>query len=321
MHALKRWIVIVVLAVIASAALAAYPERPITLIVAYPPGGGTDLVARALAPFVEKYLASGAKIVVVNRAGAGGEVGFAALANSLPDGYTIGFVNTPPLLTIPIERAAQFHWQRYEYVGNIIDDPCNFSVHTDTPIKNLAELAAYAKAHPGEVTVGTTGIGSDDHIAMLKFERAAGVKLRHIPFKGSADVRAAIAGRQIVVAAINIGEALQYQKGGTPIRNLVQMSPARTNLAPELPTAREQGYDLEMSSLRGLVAPKGIPSDVRERLVKAVAQSVTDPEFQAQAAKFFAPMRYLAPADYEALVRDADVMYRAMWREMPWADK
>lgn len=321
MHALKRWILTAVLSLIASAALGAYPERPITMIVAYPPGGGTDLVARALAPFVEKYLGGGAKIVVVNRAGAGGEVGFAALANSLPDGYTIGFVNTPPLLTIPIERAAQFHWQRYEYVGNIIDDPCNFSVHADTPIKNLAELAAYARAHPGEVTVGTTGIGSDDHIAMLKFERAADVKLRHIPFKGSADVRAAIAGRQIVVAAINIGEALQYQKGGTPIRNLVQMSPARTNLAPELPTAREQGYDLEMSSLRGLVAPKGISGDVRERLVKAVAQSVADPEFQAQAAKFFAPMRYLAPTQYEALVRDADVMYRAMWREMPWADK
>jgi tripartite-type tricarboxylate transporter receptor subunit TctC len=309
------------LILVSLAARAAYPERPITMIVAYPPGGGTDLIARALAPFVEKYLGSGAKIVVVNRAGAGGEVGFAALANSLPDGYTIGFVNTPPLLTIPIERAAQFHWQRYEYIGNIIDDPCNFSVHTDTPITNLAELAAYAKAHPGEVTVGTTGIGSDDHIAMLKFERAAGVKMRHIPFKGSADVRAAIAGRQIVVAAFNIGEALQYQKGGTPIRNLVQMSPARTNLAPDLATAREQGYDIEMSSLRGVVAPKGIPADVRERLAKAAAQSVADPEFQAQAAKFFAPLRYLAPAEYEALVRDADLMYRAMWKEMPWADK
>ena len=305
----------------ASIAMAAYPERPITLIVAYPPGGGTDLVARAVSPFIEKYLGGGAKIVVVNRAGAGGEVGFAALANSAPDGYTIGFVNTPPLLTIPIERAAQFHWQRYEYIGNIIDDPCNFSVHSETPIRNLAELAAYAKAHPGEVTVGTTGIGSDDHIAMLKFERAAGVKLRHVPFKGSADVRAAIAGKQIVVAAVNIGEALAFQKGGTPIRNLVQMSPARTNLAPELPTAREQGYDIEMSSLRGMVAPKGLAPEVRDRLVKAVAQAVGDPEFQAQAAKFFAPMRYLAPAQYEALVRDADVMYRAMWKEMPWAEK
>ena len=318
---MNRVIALAALIFVSMLARAAYPERPITMIVAYPPGGGTDLIARALAPFVEKYLGSGTKIVVVNRAGAGGEVGFAALASAVPDGYTIGFVNTPPLLTIPIERAAQFHWQRYEYIGNIIDDPCNFSVHAEMPIANLAELAAYAKAHPGEVTVGTTGIGSDDHIAMLKFERAAGVKMRHIPFKGSADVRAAIAGRQIVVAAFNIGEALQYQKGGTPIRNLVQMSPARTNLAPELPTAREQGYDIEMSSLRGLVAPKGIPADVRERLAKAVAQSVADPEFQAQAAKFFAPMRYLAPAEYEALVRDADVMYRAMWKEMPWADK
>jgi len=194
-------------------------------------------------------------------------------------------------------------------------------VHAETPIRNLAELAAYAKAQPGEVTVGTTGIGSDDHIAMLKFERAAGVKLRHIPFKGSADVRAAIAGRQIMVAAINIGEALQYQKGGTPLRNLVQMSPARTNLAPELPTAREQGYDIEMSSLRGMAAPKGLPADIRERLVAAVERAAADPDFQAQAVKFFAPLRYLTPAQYEAIVRDADVMYRAMWRDMPWADK
>jgi putative tricarboxylic transport membrane protein len=318
---MKRLVAFAALALFAVLAHAAYPERPITLIVAYPPGGGTDLVARALAPFVEKYLGGGAKIVIVNRAGAGGEVGFAALANSPPDGYTIGFVNTPPLLTIPIERQAQFHWQRYDYIGNIIDDPCNFSVHTETPIRNLAELAAYAKAHPGEVTVGTTGIGSDDHIAMLKFERAAGVKLRHIPFKGSADVRAAIAGKQITVAAINIGEALQYQKGGTALRNLVQMSPARTNLAPELPTAREQGYDIEMSSLRGMAAPKGLPADIRQRLVTAVERAAADAEFQAQAVKFFAPLRYLSPAQYEAIVRDADVMYRAMWRDMPWADK
>src|SRR4029077_2851547 len=220
-------------------------------------------------------------------------------------GYTIGFVNTPPLLTIPVERAAQFHWQRYDFIGNILDEPCNFSVHTEPPITKLAERAAYAKSHPGEVTVGTTGIGSDDHISMLKFERGAGVKMRHIPFKGSADVRAAILGRQIMVAAINIGEALQYQKGGSPLRNLVQMSPARTNLAPELATAREQGYDIEMSSLRGLVGPKGLPQDVRERLVKAVAASVADSEFQAKAAQFFAPLRYLAPAEYEALVREA----------------
>jgi tripartite-type tricarboxylate transporter receptor subunit TctC len=300
---------------------AQYPERPINVIVAYPPGGGTDLIARAIAPFIEKNLGGGARIVIVNRAGAGGEIGFAALAGAAPDGYTIGFVNTPPLLTIPIEREAQFSWQRFDYLGNIIDDPCNFSVHADSDIKDLQQLADFARANPGAVTVGTTGIGSDDHIAMLKFGRAAGVKLRHIPFKGSADVRAAINGRQIVVAAINIGEAMQYQKGGTPLRNLVQMSPARTNLAPELATAREQGYDIEMSSLRGMVGPKGLPPEIRERLVKAIERSVADPEFQAKAVQFFSPLRYLAPAQYEALVREADVSYRALWKELPWADK
>jgi len=309
------------LAFFPAAAAAQYPERPINVIVAYSPGGGTDLIARAIAPFVEKYLGGGAKLAIVNRAGAGGEIGFAAIAAAAPDGYTIGFVNTPPLLTIPIERPAQFSWQRYDYLGNIIDDPCNFSVHADTDIKDLKQLAAYAKANPGVVTVGSTGIGSDDHLAMLMFGRAAGVQLRHIPFKGSADVRAAIAGKQITVAAINIGEALQYQKGGTPIRNLVQMSPARTNLAPDLATAREQGYDIELSSLRGMVAPKGLPPEIRDRLVKAIERSVADPEFQAKAVQFFSPLRYLPPAQYEALVRDADVTYKALWKELPWADK
>jgi tripartite-type tricarboxylate transporter receptor subunit TctC len=321
MRPLLKLVLCAALAILPAAAGAQYPERPISVIVAYSPGGGTDLIARAIAPFIEKYLGGGAKLAIVNRAGAGGEIGFAALANSAPDGYTIGFVNTPPLLTIPIERQAQFNWQRFDYLGNIIDDPCNFSVHADTPIRDLKELAAYAKANPGVVTVGSTGVGSDDHLAMLMFGRAAGVQLRHIPFKGSADVRAAIAGKQITVAAINIGEALQYQKGGTPIRNLVQMSPARTNLAPELATAREQGYDIELSSLRGMVGPKGLPAEIRERLVRAIERSVTDPEFQAKAVQFFSPLRYLPPAEYEALVRDADVTYKALWKELPWADK
>ena len=301
---------------------AVFPEeRVINVIVAYSPGGGTDLIARAIAPFIEKNLGGGARLVIVNRAGAGGEIGFAALANAAPDGYTIGFVNTPPLLTIPIERPAQFSWQRFEYLGNIIDDPCNFSVHVDTDIRDLKQLAAFAKANPGAVTVGTTGIGSDDHLAMLLFERAAGVKMRHIPFKGSADVRAAIIGKQITIAAINIGEALQYQKGGTPLRNLVQMSPARTNLAPDLPNAREQGFDIEMSSLRGMVAPKGLPPEIRDRLVRAIERSVVDPEFQAKSVQFFSPLRYLPPAQYEAIVREADVTYKALWKELPWADK
>jgi tripartite-type tricarboxylate transporter receptor subunit TctC len=312
----------VLLALAAQAALAAYPDRPIMMIIAYSPGGGTDLVARALAPYLEKYLGGGAKIVIVNRAGAGGEVGFAALANAPADGYTIGFINTPPLITIPIERSAQFGGpERFDLLGNIVDDPCNFAVHSDTPVRNLQELAAYARANPGKVTVGTTGIGSDDHLLMLMFERAAGVKMVHVPFKGSADVRTAIASRQIVVAAMNIGEALQAVRGGAPMRNLGQFSPARTNLAPDLPTAREQGFDFELSSLRGLAAPKGVPPEVRERLVKAVASAAADPEFQAQATKFYAPLRFLDPAQFEKVMRAGEQQFRELWKQLPWGEK
>jgi tripartite-type tricarboxylate transporter receptor subunit TctC len=311
-----------ILACVSASAFAAYPERPITLIVAYPPGGGTDVVARAIAPFLEKYLGGGARIVVVNRSGAGGEVGMAALANAPADGYTIGFVNTPPFMTIPIERQALFGGpQRFDLLGNIIDDPCNFAVHADTPVKNLQELAAWARANPGKITIGTTGVGSDDHLLILMFERAAGIKVTHIPFKGSSEVRTAIMSRQIDVAAMNVGEALQSIRGGAPMRNLGQFGPARSNLAPDLPTGREQGYPFEMVALRGMAAPKGMPADILDRLVKAVAQSAADPDFQAQAAKVFAPLRYLTPAQFDAEIRAGETQFKQLWKELPWNDK
>ena len=301
---------------------AAWPaDQPINMIVAYAPGGGTDIVARAIVPYIEKYIGDGAKINIVNRPGAGGEIGFAAIAAAPPDGYTIGFINTPNLLTIPIERRTAFTWQSYDLLGNAVDDPGTFCVHADGPIRNLAELAAYAKANPGAVSVGTTGVGSDDHLAMVMFEKIAGVKMNHIPFKGSADTRTAIAGKQIVVAAINVGESLQYIKGGTPLRCLGQMTMTRSTMAPDLPTFREQGFPMEMASLRGMGAPKGMPAAIRERLVRAIERAAADPTFQVQAEKYYAPMRYLPPVKYEAELRDAEAQFRQMWKELPWTEK
>ena len=300
---------------------AAYPEQAIKMVVAYAPGGGTDIIARLTAQYMQKYLGNNASFVVMNRPGAGGGIGFTELSSAPPDGYTIGFINTPNVLTIPIERKANFHWQKYDLLGNVIDDPGNFSVHADTPIKSLAELVAYAKAHPGEVTYGTTGIGSDDHLAAMMFEKAAGVKMTHVPFKGAAEVHNAVASKQITVAAMNIGEALQYQKGGTPLRHLGQMSEKRSNIAPNVPTFKEQGFNVIMASLRGVAAPKGLPPAVREQLVNAVQKAAADPEFQSKAAGYFAPLRYLAPADYAKELKEDEDGFKKLWQELPWTDK
>ena len=308
-------------AIVPGLAHAAYPEQPIKMVVAYASGGGTDIIARLMAQYMQKHMGNNASIVVMNRPGAGGAIGFTEVVNAKPDGYTIGFINTPNVLTIPIERKVSFHWSNYDLLGNVVDDPGNFSVHADTPIKNLGELAAYAKANPGAVTYGTTGIGSDDHLAALMFERAAGVKLTHVPFKGGAEVHNAIASKQIFMAAMNIGEALQYQKGGTPLRHLGQMSDKRSNLAANVPTFKEQGFKVIMASLRGIAAPKGLPPAVREQLVNAVQKAVSDPEFQAKASNYFAPLRYLAPAAYAAELKEDEAEFQQLWQVMPWTDK
>jgi tripartite-type tricarboxylate transporter receptor subunit TctC len=300
---------------------AAYPDQPIKMVIAYAPGGGTDIIARLTAQYMQKHLGGNANFVVTNRPGAGGAIGFTELLNAPADGYTVGFINTPNVLTIPIERKVAFHWDKYELLGNVVDDPGNFSVHADTPIKSLAELVAYAKAHPGDVTYGTTGIGSDDHLAAMMFERAAGIKMTHVPFKGAAEVHNAIASKQIMLAAMNIGEALQYQKGGTPLRHLGQMSEKRSNLAPNVPTFKEQGYNLIMASLRGVAAPKGLPPAVREQLVNAVQKAAADPEFQAKAAGYFAPLRYLPPAAYATELKQGEAGFKQLWQAMPWTDK
>lgn len=312
----------VAVAALPTAATATWPgDQPINLIIAYAPGGGTDIIARSIVPFIEKHLGDGARINVINRPGAGGGIGFAAIAAAPTDGYTIGFINTPPIVTIPIERSVQWTLQSYDLLGNVVDDPGTFCVHAESAYKTLADLAAFAKANPGKVTVGTTGVGSDDHLAMMFFEKSAGVKMTHVPFKGSADTRTAIIGKHIEVAAINVGEALQYLKGGSPLRCLGQMASRRLSAAADWPTFREQGFAFDMASLRGIVGPKGMPAAIRERLINAIEKAQADPAFKLAAERAFAPIRYLAPAAYEAELKADDVRFRALWKELPWADK
>ncbi|NVO14367.1 MAG: tripartite tricarboxylate transporter substrate binding protein [Rhodoplanes sp.] len=299
-------------------AVAEYPDKPITMVVGYAAGGGTDISARSLAPYIERYLGGGARILVENRPGAGGEIGFAAVSDAAPDGYTIGFVNTPNFLTIPIERKTRYKVEQFDLLANIVDDPGAFSVHADGPIKTLADLVAYAKANPNTVSVGTTGVGSDDHIAMLIFQKQTGTKLVHVPFPGAAAGRTALLGKHIMVGCMNIGEAMQYSQG-QPLRTIGVMADKRWSLAPDVPTFAEQGLPITLSSLRGIAAPVGLPPAIRAKLVKAILDAARDPAFQAAAAQTFQPLRILDSAEYTAVLKQMDGDFRELWKTTPWS--
>ncbi|AWK87685.1 tripartite tricarboxylate transporter substrate binding protein [Azospirillum thermophilum] len=300
-------------------AQAAYPEKPITLLVAYDAGGSTDVTARILAPFIEKYLGGGTRIEVVNKPGAGGEIGFAALADAAPDGYTIGFINTPNVITIPIERQARFNIDRIDPLANIVDDPGIWTVHAESPFKTVKDVIEHATANPNTVTVGSTGVGSDDQLAMLVVQRQAKVAFTHVPFSGSAANQKAMLAKKIQICAQNLGEGLRAMQT-EPVRILGVMSKERWKAAPDLQTFAEQGYPAQMASLRGIGAPKGLPPDIRAKLVEAILAAAKDPEFiaKAEAKETFQPLRVLNTEQFAAELKQIDADMRKLWAESPW---
>ena len=299
----------------ATPALAEWPEKPIDLIVAYSAGGGTDVTARTLQPMLEAAL--GQSVVVVNRPGAGGEVGHAAIASAKPDGYTIGILNLPPMLTIPITRDAAFTADDFIPVAGLVRDPSALSVHANSPFRTLDELVAFAKENPGAVTVGTTGVGTDDHLAMRYFADAAGIELTHVPFAGGGPARTALIGGHVSAAALNLGEAAPAAKEGR-VRILTQFSDSVSEFAPDVPTAMSLGYDVRMLSERGIGMPAGVDPAIVEKLAAAIAEVASNAEFGKRNADRFTEVVYKSTEDFGAHIRKLQKDYQAMWDEAPW---
>ncbi len=304
----------------AGTALAQFPDKPITVIVPYPPGGGADISARLLAPMIERHLGGNARIVVANRAGAAGEIGFNAIAEAASDGYTMGIITTPNIVTIPIQRKARVTWQSYDLLGNIVDDPGMFVVPAESPFKTMADVVAASKANPASISVGTTGIGSYSNIAILSLEKIAGIRLNQVPFSGTAAIRSALGGQHINIGALAAGETRAFIDSGSKFRVIAQMTATRNPLFPDVPTLKELGYDVEASSMRGLAAPRNLPADVREKLVTAIDKAIKDPEFVEKARAVYAPVRYLGPKDFSAVLQTLDTNYQKIWKETPWTE-
>ncbi|WP_426955809.1 Bug family tripartite tricarboxylate transporter substrate binding protein [Muricoccus radiodurans] len=293
-------------------------DRPISFVVPFPPGGGTDVMARAMVPYLEKHL-PGARFVILNRPGAGAEVGYTAVATAPPDGLTMGVVIIPSLQTITIERQPRYRLEDFAYLGSVVDDPGGFFVAPDSPLRTLSDLAAMARSQSGIVSVGTAGIGSDDHLLMIAFERAARARMTHVPFTGQAPTVTALLGRHITVAAMNIGESLELVRQGQA-RPLAQAAADRGTLAPEIPTFREQGFDIIGGVVRGIVVPAATPAPIRARLEAALAAMMADPGWQADALRLGQPLRAMSGDELRRYVMAEADSLRRLWAERPWKD-
>jgi tripartite-type tricarboxylate transporter receptor subunit TctC len=291
----------------ATAFAQAYPTKPVTMIVPFPPGGVADIVGRPLAAEMEKVWKQ--PVVVTNRAGAGGAVGMAAAAKAAPDGYTI-LMALSSISVFPVSdriqgRAPSYEMKDFAPIALITADPTVLIVGADSPWKTLQEFVASAKAYPGQINYSSSGVYGTLHVAMEMFANAAGVKLFHVPYQGGGPALTALLGGQVHALASGPAPAAAQMKAGK-VRALASWSSERLPLLPEIPTFKELGYDAEFYIWSGVFAPAATPTPVLDRLRAVVREAANSPEFKSVMEKVQTPVSYLdAPAFRTYWERDA----------------
>lgn len=303
----------------ATDAHAQYPTRNVTVIVGYSAGGGTDIMARTVTPFLEKYLPGSGTFVVENRPGAGGERGFTAIAQAVPDGYTIGMLNNPSFVNPLIQRQPEYTLDSFTPIANIVSDATSLVVRADSQFETLEQFIDYVRENPGAMPVGNSSLGGATHTSFLRFLVPNELQVTHVPFPGAAPSRTALLGGHVAASVMGIGEAAPLHLDGQ-LRILATMRADRWSELPDVPTFRELGFDIVAGSDRGLAAPAGIPDDIRDALVEAVAQMMEDPEFLQAARDQALPLNFLNAEDTAALFRETLDEMQAIWDIQPWVN-
>ena len=275
-----------------------FPTKEVQILIPWAPGGATDLVFRALAASTSKHL--GKAVVVVNKAGGGGAVGYTEAMQARPDGYTLVTAATP-LAILPHQATTAFTYASYDPIINVVDDPAMFQVRDNAPWKTLAEFLEYAKKNPGMITVGNSGAGGGVHLIALAFEKAAGVKFNHIPFSGGGPSITALLGGHVSAVSCSSPEGVAHVKAGK-LRIVALFSERRFDAFPTVPVVREQGVNFSMGQWRGLAAPKGTPPEVIKILHDAFKKGMEDPAFVKNATDMSVNLSYLGPVEFGKLM-------------------
>lgn len=281
-----------------------YPERDITLIVPWAPGGGTDAVARTLVKNAKQYLGVGMN--VVNRTGGTGAVGMQAAASARADGYTLGLI-TFHLSSYRHMGVSQLSYRDFEPIGLVNRSPAAFVVKTDSPFASLKDMVEYAKANPGVVTVANSGAGAIPHLAAMQLAKQLGLKLTLVPFDGAAPARTALVGGHVSVLATGADEVLQFYKT-KQVRFLAMINKERNSAFPDVPTAAEAGFPLDGLILdwRGIAAPKGTPPDVLAYLRDGFKRMAQDPEYVKLMDELALPRAFLEGEAFGAFLADIE---------------
>ena len=273
-----------------------FPSKPITIIVSWAPGGGMDLNTRALQPLLEKIL--GQPVVIINKSGGGGTIGFTEGAKASPDGHTITLLS-PSILTTTYMISSDIHYRNYSPVIRTGYSPSTMTVKADAPWQSLHEFLKYAKANPEKIRMADGGHGSASHIRGVWIELITGVKFTHIPFKGTAPALMALAGGHAEGFAGGVTDEYHLVKGGK-LRILAITAPERMALIPEVPTFQELGIDFDSSTWHMYVVPKGTPQTSIKVLHDAFKKAMDSAEFADYAKNQAVTPGYLGP---EACVR------------------
>jgi tripartite-type tricarboxylate transporter receptor subunit TctC len=294
-----------------------YPNKPITLIVAFEAGGGTDVGARILAPYVQKEL--GVPIVVANKPGAGGWVGWAELVSSKPDGYTIGYINTPNLITgyVNPSSARKENLESFELIANHVTDLGAIAIRADeTRFKDIKSLIEYAKKN--QLTVTSTGVGSDDHYAALKMNQKLGTNFKAVHSKGFGENLSNLLGGHVDVMLANVGEVAKPHKDNQ-LKVIAVMSQERSAYLPDAPTLKESGFgDIVSWSARGIAAPKGLSPEILTKLNAAFEKAINNAEQMKKMEEMGLQVDFRKGEDYKKMLKDEETGVLELKKLLGW---
>ena len=301
MNTLVRWAIASVLALAAGSAAAQtnWPDKPVKLVVGFTAGSATDVSGRLMAQKLQE--AWGQPVVVENIAGNSGAIGVDRVAKAAPDGYTLMWSGNAAITLLPSLQKLPFDpLKDFDHITIALGTASVILVNNDLPVKSLADLVAYAKANPGKLSYGSPGVGTPQHVAGEMLCTLAGIKMEHIPYRGAnlTDVMSGV----VPVGVQNAGASLPFVNDGR-VRGLAITSLKRSSAAPNLPTVAEQGFPgFEALSWFGLMAPKGTPQPILDKVREAAMKALSDPDLKPKFAALGLEPIGSTPAEMSAIM-------------------